>query len=186
MESTSKPESASTPALSSKPLSAAKPKLFTKPKLVAKPALPSQVARDYRNYKSEKLRLMLETEDVREMEEFFSEAGIPFRTRVFDLEMMGYRLVGGRVHQLINSQSALFVYRGKGNRIVVCQMYTGQATKLPSGAVRRANKGIQFYIYRMNGLTVAFWQEGTVTCVLTSDIDSEEVIQLAFAKAMKI
>ncbi len=66
-ESTSKPELASPPALSSKPLMSAKPKLpskpklFTKPKLVAKPALPSQVARDYRNYKGEKLRLMLET-----------------------------------------------------------------------------------------------------------------------------
>ncbi len=191
-ESTSKPELASPPALSSKPLMSAKPKLpskpklFTKPKLVAKPALPSQVARDYRNYKGEKLRLMLETEDVREMEEFFSEAGIPFRTRVFDLEMMDYRLVGGRVHQLINRQSALFVYRGKDNKILVCQMYPGQVTKLPAGAVRRENKGIQFYIYRVNGMTVAFWQEGAVTCVLTSDIDPEEVIQVAFAKAVKI
>ena len=129
---------------------------------------------------------MLETEDVREMEEFFSEAGIPFKTRVFDLEMMDYRLVGGRVHQLLHRQSALFVYRGKGNKIVVCQMYPGQVTKLPAGAVRRENKGIQFYIYRVNGMTVAFWQEGAVSCVLTSDIDPEEVAQLAFAKAVKI
>ncbi len=38
----------------------------------------------------------------------------------------------------------------------------------------------------MNGLTVVFWQEGAVTCVLTSDISPEEVVQLAFAKAVKV
>ena len=54
------------------------------------------------------------------------------------------------------------------------------------GATLRENKGIRFYIYRVNGLTAAFWQEGAVTCVLTSDIASEEVIQLAFAKAVKV
>ncbi|MGH9847469.1 MAG: hypothetical protein ACREEM_52925, partial [Blastocatellia bacterium] len=96
-------------------------------------------------------------------------------------------LVGGRVHQLTNRQSALFVYRGKDNRILICQMYPGQVTELPSsGASLRENKGTRFYIYRVNGLTVVFWQEGAVTCVLTSDSNPEEVIQLAFAKAVKI
>jgi anti-sigma factor RsiW len=148
--------------------------------------LPSEVARDYQNYQAEKLPLMLKTEDGNQMEKFFSESGIPFQARVFDLAMMGYRLTGGRVHQLIKRQSALFVYRGEGNKILVCQMYPGQVTELPAGARLRESKGIQFYIYRVNGLTVAFWQEGAITCVLTSDIDSEEVIQLAFAKAVKI
>jgi hypothetical protein len=120
------------------------------------------------------------------MEKFFSDEGISFKTRVFDLGMMSYRLVGGRVHQLINRKSALFVYRGKGDTILVCQMYLGLVTELPADAVRRENKGIQFYIYRTNGLTVAFWQEGAVICVLTSDVDPEEVVQLAFAKAMKV
>ena len=34
------------------------------------------------------------------------------------------------------------------------------------------------------GLTAVFWQEGAVVCVLVSDIETEEVVQLAFAKAM--
>ncbi|MGH9838574.1 MAG: anti-sigma factor family protein [Blastocatellia bacterium] len=150
-------------------------------------SLPSAVAQDYRNYQAEKLPLMLMTGDVKEMERFFSAGGIAFDTRVFDLAMMNYRLVGGRVHQLLDRQSALFVYRGKDNRILICQMYPGQVTELPpAGAILRENKGIRFYIYRVNGLAVAFWQEGAVTCVLTSEIDPEEVVQLAFAKAVKI
>jgi hypothetical protein len=120
------------------------------------------------------------------MEEFFSEEGIPFETRVFDLGMMNYRLLGGRVHQLISRKSAFFVYRGKDDSIVVCQMYLGRIEELPPGAVRRENNGIHFYIYREQGATVAFWQEGEVTCVLTSDIDPEELLQLAFAKAVKL
>lgn len=150
-------------------------------------SLPSAVAQDYRNYKAEKLPLMLKTGEVRKMEKFFSAGGIAFQTRVFDLGMMNYHLVGGRVHQLLKRQSALFVYRGKEGRILICQMYPGLVTELPpQGTILRENKGIRFYIYRVNGLTVAFWQEGAVTCVLTSDIDPEEVIQLAFAKAVKI
>jgi len=151
------------------------------------PDLPSAVARDYRNYKTEKLSLMLRTGEAEEMESFFSERGVAFNTRVFDLNMMNYHLEGGRVHELIGRQSALFVYRGEGNKILICQMYPGQALELPaSGAILRENKGIRFYIYRVHGLTVAFWQEGAITCALTSDIDPEEVVQLAFAKAVKI
>lgn len=150
------------------------------------PQLPSEVAQDYWNYGDQKLPLDLETSDVKEMENFFLDHGIHFETRVFDLGMMNYGLAGGRVHQLINRQSALFVYRREGNKRIICQMYPGKATELPAGSMLRQNNGIQFHIYRLKELTLVFWQEGAVTCVLTSDIDGEEVIQLAFAKAVKI
>ncbi|HZE70918.1 MAG TPA: hypothetical protein VE135_15530 [Pyrinomonadaceae bacterium] len=186
-----KPELPSEPELSSKtPLHATpqppkKAKLPTKLK-TSRPDLPSEVARDYLNYKAGKVPLMLKTENVREMEKFFSEEGFPYQTRVFDLGMMSYRLLGGRVHKLTTHKSAFFVYRGKGDAILVCQMYPGKVTELHAGAVLRENKGIQFYIYRVKGLTLAFWQEGPITCVLTSDIDPEQVVQLAFAKAVKV
>jgi hypothetical protein len=157
-----------------------------KPKSLSRPDLPTEVARDYREYKTEKIRLTLETADVKEMEKFFSDEHIPFETRVFDLGMMNYRLLGGRVHRLDTRESAFFVYRGEGDAILVCQMYLGAVRELPAGAVRRENKGIDFYIYRKQDLTVAFWQEGAVICVLTSEIDSEQLIQLAFAKAVKV
>ena len=169
-----------------KPEIAIKPESTASPALLPEPMLPAEVARDYRSYKAEKLSLLLKTEDVREMEQFFSAEGITFETRVFDLAMMNYSLVGGRVHQLNNRKSALFVYRGKGNKILICQMYQGQVTELPANGTRRKNKGVEFYVYRMNGVTTIFWQEGAVTCVLTSDIDTEEIVSLAFAKAIKI
>jgi len=150
------------------------------------PRLPELVARDYRAYQSGKLALQLATADVKEMETFFTQHGVPFNTRVFDLGMMNYSLVGGRVEQLGRRARASFIYRGQGNQILLCQMYAGKVAELPSGAVQRENKGIKFYIYHSNGLTRVFWQEGSVVCVLISDIESEQVIQLAFAKAMTI
>lgn len=181
-----------TPEPSSKIQLPAKPKLPAESKLPAKLKsssrldLPSEVARDYRNYKADRVPLMLRTEGVNEMEKFFSEEGIPYRTRVFDLGMMSYRLLGGRVHKLATRTSAFFVYRGKNNAILVCQMYPGQVSALPTGAVERENKGIRFYVYRMKELTLTFWQEGAITCVLASDVNPEEVVQLAFAKAVKV
>ena len=148
------------------------------------PLLPALVANDYRDYRTNKLALDLRTGDVKEMEAFFAASGLPFATRVFDLGMMEYRLVGGAAHRLKDQPGALFVYRGPGGEELLCQMFPGTVTKLPAGAVRRENKGIEFYIYRSGALTAVFWQEGTIVCVLVSDIPTENVVQLAFAKAM--
>lgn len=149
-------------------------------------ALPAQLARDHAAYRAGSLPLELQTHDVRLMERYFVERGVPFATRVFDLGMMGYRLEGGRVHRLAGRQSALFVYRGEGGKILVCEMYPGHARELPGGAELRENKGIRFYVYRIGRTTTVFWQEGDVVCALGSDADSEEVIGLAFAKAVVV
>ena len=63
-------------------------------------------------------------------------------------------------------------------------MYLGQVSELPKGAKFRENNGIKFYTYQARGVTAVFWQEGAVVCVLVSDIAPEEVVQLAFTKAM--
>jgi hypothetical protein len=119
------------------------------------------------------------------LEAYFRERGIPFRTRVFDLAMMGYSLVGGRAHELNGKPSALFVYRGPGGRILVCQMFPGQISELPRSSDIRRHGDFTFRVYRRDRQTLVFWQEGDVTCVLASEGDPEELIQLAFAKAMK-
>jgi hypothetical protein len=98
--------------------------------------------------------------------------------------MMDYRLVGGRVHTMRGRPSALFVYRGKENKILVCQMFESSTRDLPGGAEARENGGIPFSVYRRDGRTIVFWPEGQVLCVLVSDADAEEVIALAFAKAV--
>jgi hypothetical protein len=184
-EPSTQPELPPEPELS-KQVTPPKRKLQAKPKSFPRLDLPSEVARNYREYRTEKIRLTLATSDVKEMEKFFSDEQIPFETRVFDLGMMNYQLLGGRIHRLGTHKSAFFVYSGKGNAILVCQMYLGAVRELPAGAVLRENNGIRFYIYRKKDLTVAFWQEGAVICVLTSEIDSEQLIQLAFAKAVKV
>jgi anti-sigma factor RsiW len=148
------------------------------------PKLPDVIARDFRDYQSQKLILELNTRDVKQMEAFFATHGISFKTRVFDLGMMNYRLVGGRVQYLRGQPAALFVYRGLDNQVLLCRMYVGTVSELPAGSVERENRGIKFHVYQIKGVTMVFWQEGTVVCVLSSDIPSEKVVQLAFAKAM--
>ena len=149
------------------------------------PDLPSAVARDYHDYRSGSLPLALETADVSRLERFFSQEGVPFRTRVFDLAMMKRHLVGGRVHRVAGRLGALFVYQSEDGRPVVCQMYAGQPDELPTTAERREHDGIVFFVYRIEGLTLVFWPEGEVMCVLAGE-EGEAVIQLAFAKAMKV
>lgn len=152
--------------------------------VLKQPRMPEVVAQDYLTYQAQQLALELSTGDVKQMETYFAEHGVAFNTRVFDLGMMNYQLVGGRVQQPGRTPRALFVYRGPANQRLICQMYVGQTGELPKGTTLRENKGIKFYTYQTKGLTAVFWQEGAVVCVLVSDIPPEEVVQLAFAKAM--
>jgi anti-sigma factor RsiW len=148
--------------------------------------VPALQARDFAYFEAGRLTLELEVDDVATIERFFSERDLGFEARVLDLAMMAYEPVGGRVHRVEGEPSALFVYRGPDGQILVCQMFLGRVTDLPAGAERRSNNGIEFRIYERDGRTVVAWQEGLVVCVLVSDIPREDVIQLAFAKAMKV
>lgn len=143
-------------------------------------------AQDFASYRAATLVLQLETADPRALERFFSGGRIPFATRVFDFGMMGYRLVGGKVHELAGQRSALFAYENGNGRRVVCQMYEGRLSALPQGGEDREHDGIRFRIYRTANATLVFWQEGSVVCVLATDGDPEEAVQLAYAKAIKV
>ncbi len=147
-------------------------------------SLPETFAADYRAVEARSLALELVTNDVKAMESFFATHGVSFNTRVFDLGMMKYQLVGGRVQAPSDRPRALFVYEGPNKQQVVCQMYLGKVGDLPSGAIVRQNNGISFQVYTVKGMTAVFWQEGAVVCALVSNGGAEEVIQLAFAKAM--
>ncbi|MGH8699628.1 MAG: hypothetical protein ACREVR_00440, partial [Burkholderiales bacterium] len=131
----------------------------------------------------------LRTTEPRELERFFAR-GMEFRTQVFDLAMMDYRLAGGRIHKLRGRPSALSVYQGMsddhGAARVLCQMYEGQIDELPPAAEVLERNGIAFRVYRKDGVTAVFWSEGKLICVLVSDLRSDDVIRLAFAKAVKV
>lgn len=147
--------------------------------------LVADVAESFRQFLSGDLQLEFTTHDPAALERWFRDSGIAFETRVFDLGMMQYQLVGGRAHQAGEHRSGFFVYRGPHNEILICQMYPGSVNELPAPLAMRAHDGIQFHVHQRAGVTLVFWQEGEIVCVLASDADSESVIQLAFAKAVK-
>ncbi|HKW40124.1 MAG TPA: zf-HC2 domain-containing protein [Gemmatimonadales bacterium] len=148
--------------------------------------LAAAAARDFAAYQEARLALELRTADPATLERFFAERGITFPTRVFDLAMMQYRLTGGRVHRLAGRPSALFAYAGPDPAQLICEMYQGTLAELPGAPEERVHNGIIFRIYRVNGITLVFWQEGAVVCVLASDGGTDEVVQLAYAKAVRI
>jgi anti-sigma factor RsiW len=148
--------------------------------------LPETVARDFAGYRDARLALELRTGDPAALERFFAARGIAFPTRVFDLAMMRYRLAGGRVHRLAGRPSALFAYTGPDAAPLICEMYRGTLAELPRAAEQRVHDGITFRVYRVSRMTLVFWQEGAAVCVLASEGNTEEVLQLAYAKAVKV
>ncbi len=149
-----------------------------------KPQMPAVIAELYRDYKAQRLTLELSTTDVKEMESYFAAHSVAFRTRVFDLGMMKYQLVGGRVDRGRRVPAALFVYRGPDDRVLLCEMFSGKMSDLPATTEVREHNGFRFQIYRNGDRTAVFWPEGAVVCALVSDGPPEDVMQLAFAKAM--
>ena len=149
-----------------------------------KPQMQAVITDLYRDYKAQRLTLEFSTTDVREMESYFAAHGVAFRTRVFDLGMMKYHLVGGRVDRGRRVPAALFVYRGPDDRVLLCEMFSGKMSDLPATTEVREHNGFRFQIYRNGDRIAVFWPEGAVVCALVSDGPPEDVMQLAFAKAM--
>lgn len=147
---------------------------------------PAQIAADYSAYQGGTLALEVHTSEAAAVEAYFRNRGVRFATRVFDLGMMGYQLVGGALRGGQARERALFVYRGADGSEIVCQMYVGRVRDLPPAAEVRQRNGIEFHTYKVGTMTLVFWQEGDVICVLTSDAKPETVIDLAVAKAMKV
>ena len=147
--------------------------------------MPSRVAEDYESFRVGRLPVELRTNDPKALEKFFVDRGVRFRTRVLDLDMMGYRLVGGAVLDDGSGNRAFFVYQGKNGEILACQMYEGDLRDLPRTRDVRQRGDFTFLVFRSKDQTQVFWQEGDVVCVLASDIPSEDVVRLAMAKAMK-
>ncbi len=148
--------------------------------------LAEEAARDFAAIRSSELPLQFRSDSPAAVESFFARAGISFRTRVFDLGMMGYRLEGARTYRLAGRPSAVFVYRGSKGTRLVCQMSEATVASLPPGSIRSERNGARFYRYVRQGTTTVFWPEGPVLCVLAGDAPPDEVLQLAYAKAMKV
>ena len=155
-------------------------------RLRVRPDVPARVAEDFVDYSSHRAPLDFTSTSPADVSAYFVRSGIAFETRVFDLGMMQFTLVGGSANEIGGRPSALFAYLGPGGTDLVCQMYVGTTTDLPPANFSRTNDGITFAVHQVGKLTLVFWQEGAVVCVLTSDAPTETVLRLATAKAMKV
>lgn len=146
---------------------------------------PVETARaDYEAVRDGVLGLERRSSDAADLERFFREpAGGP-QVRVIDLGMMGWTLEGGARRQFGTRVHALYAYRSATGDRLVCQMYEGQLAELPRVDVTRRENGFDFRVYTRGGVTLVFWQEGELVCVLAADLPAAEVLALAVAKAM--
>ncbi|MGH9333102.1 MAG: hypothetical protein ACRD21_05060, partial [Vicinamibacteria bacterium] len=136
-------------------------------------SIPESVAEEYRAYASNALPLEADSTVPSELEAYFAAQGLPFPVRGFDLGMMGYQLEGGSVHPVSSRDGALIAYRGADGRALLCRMYEGSIADLPEPLDRRTNQDIAFEVYRDGEVTLVFWQEGAVVCVLAGDANPE-------------
>lgn len=145
---------------------------------------PVMAARDFDSVVAGSTSLTFVTADPARLERDFADARSA-SVRVFDLAMMGFSLEGGRWHTFAGQASALYVYRNAAGDRVVCQMYEGTTSDLPVTGDVRSHRDFRFHVYREGDVTVVFWQEGKIVCVLASRLPQEAVVQLAFEKAMR-
>ena len=94
------------------------------------------------------------------MEAYFAADGVSFRTRVFDLGMMKYRLAGRPRPPSGRPDQRALRLRGESEKTLICEMYEGRLEELPPPAERREHGGFTFLVYRHGGKTAVFWQEG--------------------------
>lgn len=151
-----------------------------------RPTATADVAADFREYLAGGLSLQFRTPDPGALEAQLDATGLSFPARVFDFGMMDYRLAGGGAHQVAGTASALFAYEGQGGLRLLCQMFEATVADLRAPVERRTNDSIEFLVYREGDVTMVFWQEGRVVCVLAANGDAESAIRLAFAKAIRV
>jgi hypothetical protein len=147
------------------------------------PDIVETVAADFAAYRSGAMRLDRPTGDAEEVLAYYRDRGVRFRTPVFLFDAMGYRLTGGSVVGPAGRVRAMFAYESVGSDRMICQMYDGTTDALTDPAEVRTLDGIDFFVYRLGEVTLVFWQDGDVVCVLVADGDSEQAIVFARAKA---
>jgi anti-sigma factor RsiW len=142
---------------------------------------PAEVGADYLSVAAGSLSVDHATSDPRDLQRYYAaRGGVP--AGVYDLGMMRYTLVGGRVHAHRGQPGTLTLYEGANGERLICEMYFAPP---PSRApeMRRTYNGIEFTVYRHQGVVMVFWDEGPVTCVLVASMDTEALLRIAYAKA---
>jgi hypothetical protein len=140
---------------------------------------PSSAVRDWARIASGRLHLEMRSTSPAAVSRFFLERGLPFRVDPETLALPGFRLSGARVHVMAGRPSALVVHRDPRNRIVVCQRFEGRLEELPSPDRVFLRDPAKVHLYRSSRGSAVFWQDGSVTRSLASDVSEEELVSLA-------
>jgi len=140
---------------------------------------PSRAVRDWSRIASGRLHLEMRSTSPAAVSRFFVERGLPFRVDPEMLALPGFRLSGARVHTMDGRPSALAVHRDARNRIVVCQTFVGRLEELPPPDRIFPRGPVKVHLYRSRRGSAAFWQDGSVTWSLASDVSEEELVRLA-------
>src|SRR5262249_48604289 len=117
---------------------------------------PQQAIDAFREYQSGARPLDVVEANPSSLEAFFG-ARLPFHTRVFDLGMMSYRLMGGRIERVGGRPAAMYVYNGPEQRRLLCEMFAGSVSDLPRPSERRERDGVALFIYQRPPYTAVFW-----------------------------
>jgi anti-sigma factor RsiW len=149
-----------------------------------RPPSPAEIAADYLALRSGALRVDYTSADTHALERHFvTRGGVP--SAVYDLGPQHYTLTGGRVQAHRRHAGTIALYRDAHGRDVICEMYTASppaGVLLRSPIDRRIHNGRTFVVYQHGDVTMVFWREGAVTCVLAGMMNPEALLQLAFAK----
>lgn len=144
-------------------------------------ALPDLAAERYFAMRGEPAEQAL---DAAALEQRFRASGVAFRARVLDLDMLGFRIVGGSAFEVGATTSVETLYRDARGQSVLCLMLEGDAAALPAGGARFEHEGIVFASFQRGDVNVVVWSEGDVLCMLVAALPREELQALAIAKAM--
>ena len=120
--------------------------------------------------------------DAATLERRFRASGVAFR--VLDLDMLGFRIVGGSAFEVGATTGVETLYRDARGQSVLCLMLEGDAAALPAGGARFEHEGIVFASFQLGDVNVVVWSEGDVLCMLVAALPREELQALAIAKAM--
>lgn len=107
-----------------------------------------------------------------------------FAPMAYDFSTMNIRLVGGMVQEIANRKVLVAVYQGN-DLTIVCYTFLGSEGDAPEIAemLFDAEKGMSFYQFFYTQTNAVMHREGTINCVLMSQIPMPDLLKLARAKA---
>ena len=107
-----------------------------------------------------------------------------FAPMEYDLSMMGLQPVGGTVQEVGGRKILVVLYEGTAPSLT-CYTFLGTEKDVPDDATLffDAEKKINFYTFSRGGVNGVIHREGSVICILVSQLSMGDLLALARSKA---